>query len=510
AAPCLYLTASRFRNPQQPPRFAAFLRAHLQAMRLHDITVRPYDRVVSFCWEQRQAPGATLRLLHELQGQQANVLLVDAEDMILDALKYAPPSAGTRRTIVPGERYQPFAAPPSRLLLPALTVEMLQQLQAQGTFDAAHMQRLVIGLSPVLAAELLHRSHGQPRVCWELLQELRQHYDQGTFTVALYTTPHGEQHLSVLPLTHCACTVTSFPGAQQAVAAVYEPSLEAHALDQLRRATHKSLQQRLRKLRQKMHHLAQDRQKLESYHAAQRYGTLLVTQHVPRGSTSVTVVDYYSPTQAPVTIALDPRLSLQDNARVYFKRYRKAQHGLEKIQERLAQCSVEEQSLETLEQQLVHAEDWDTVETIALELGGTPTVPLQRTRGETPAALPYRQFVLSDGSLVYCGKSNQGNEVLLRQVAAPEDLWLHAHRQAGAHVVLKLSSPTEVSPGALQQAAALAAFYSKGKHAAAVEVMYTPAKNVRKFRGARPGQVQVSTYRTLEVTPQLPATTRAM
>jgi predicted ribosome quality control (RQC) complex YloA/Tae2 family protein len=127
-----------------------------------------------------------------------------------------------------------------------------------------------------------------------------------------------------------------------------------------------------------------------------------------------------------------------------------------------------------------------------------------RTAVLTPAALPYRTFVLRDGSTLYCGKHNQGNDVLLRQVASPEDLWLHAYQQAGAHVILKVRPHQEVALQTLLQAAALAAFYSKGKEAASVVVMYTRAKYVRKFRGARPGQVQVTEYRTVKVAPQLP------
>ncbi|HSX79671.1 MAG TPA: NFACT RNA binding domain-containing protein, partial [Candidatus Saccharimonadia bacterium] len=126
-----------------------------------------------------------------------------------------------------------------------------------------------------------------------------------------------------------------------------------------------------------------------------------------------------------------------------------------------------------------------------------------------PAELPYRTFVLRDNSTVYCGKNNQGNDVLLRQVATSEDIWLHAHRQAGAHVVLKARPHQEVAHQTLLQAAALAAFYSKGKEAASVEVIYTRAKYVRKFRGARPGQVQVTEYRTVAVAPQLPEVERS-
>src|SRR5205823_6894835 len=176
--------------------------------------------------------------------------------------------------------------------------------------------------------------------------------------------------------------------------------------------------------------------------------------------------------------------------------------------ELLAQCAEEERYLEGVEQQIAQAEEWETLEAVALELGASPSRPVASHRVALPtsAALPYRTFVLRDGSTLYCGKHNQGNDVLLRQVATPEDIWLHAYQQAGAHVVLKSHPGHEVPHQTLLQAAALAAFYSKGKDAASVAVIYTPAKYVRKFRGARPGQVQVTTYRTVEVAPQLPAT----
>lgn len=512
AWPRLHLTTARFRNPSHLPRFAAFLRAHLTQVRLCDITVQPYDRVVSLCWERPGEPAPALRLIHELREQHANVLLVDAHDVILDALKHVPEERAPRGPILPGQPYQPVPLPPQRRLISALTIEELERLQQQDAFDALHLQRLVVGLSPLLATELVYRSQGKPQVCWELLQELRQHYEQGTLGLSIHTTPQGAPYLSALPLTHCPGTGASFASAQDAVAALYEPLLGTTALTHLRSTVQKTVRQQLKKLRHKMANLAQDFQKLESYLPYQYYGTLLVAQRVPRGATSVTVVDYYSPDQAMVTIPLDPRLSLQDNAQTYFNKYRKAKHGLVKVQAFLAQCTEAERYLEGVEHQVTQAEDWETLDAVAQELGALPSrgasparpVTPRRVAVPTPAVLPYRTFVLQDGTTLYCGKSNQGNEALLRQVAQPEDLWFHAYQQAGAHVLLKVSQRQEASPQTLLQAAALAAFYSKGKDAASVTVMYTPAKYVRKFRGARPGQVQVTEYRTVEVAPQLP------
>ena len=156
--PRLHLSTVRFHNPQHPPRFAAFLRAQLTQVRLCDITVQPYDRVVSFCWERPGESALALRLIHELQGQQANIILVDAHGIILEALKHVSVERMPHRPVLPGQPYQPRPLPPQRWLVSNLTIEALQQLQAQDTFDSSHLHRLIVGLSPILATELVYRS----------------------------------------------------------------------------------------------------------------------------------------------------------------------------------------------------------------------------------------------------------------------------------------------------------------------------------------------------------------
>ena len=268
--------------------------------------------------------------------------------------------------------------------------------------------------------------------------------------------------------------------------------------------------QRLQKLRKKIANLHQDHQKLQSYLPYQHYGTLLLAQRLPRGASTASVVDYYSAEQATVQIPLEPRLSVYDNAQTYFKKYRKAKNGLGTIELLLTQCREAEQRLEGLMQDAAEAKYRQELETIAAAVEATS--PRLRRRSTPVASLPpriavpYRTFALPEGYTLYCGKSDQGNEALLRHVATAEDIWLHAHQHAGAHVVLKGQAPQEVPDSILRTAAAVAAFYSKGKDGTSVEVLYTRAKHVRKLRGARPGQVQVREYRTITVTPQLPET----
>lgn len=502
----IHLTSLRFENPPTPPRFAAYLRSQLQRSRLLHVSVQPYDRIVSFTWERRDAAPVTL--VHELLGAQSNLLLVDAEGTILELLKRVAPDDGNRRSLLPGQPYQRPPQPSHRRSLATLTLTDLVELSRQAQFDATHLQRLVIGLDPVVTTELLTRSQGDPEVCWNQLQTLRHAYDHGTLSFYLCTLPDGSQHVSALPLTHTASHVAPYEDVQEALSAVYDPRMHTALLEYAQQGARKRLRQQLRRLRKKSQNIQKDHDKLQGYLDYQRYGTLLMGQHVPRGATQVEVVDYYDPAQATLTIPLDPKRSTQENAQAYFKKYRKAKSGLAKVQTLLDQCAVDEQKLERLVQQVGQAKDWADVNQLAANLPGRqaerPYQPGRPTRPKAAPSQPYRIFTIHDGATLYCGKNNQGNDALIRQVAHAEDLWFHAHGHAGAHVLLKVPPQQAVSQEALVEAASIAAYYSKGKTSVAVEVIYTQAKNVRKFRGARPGQVQVTTYQTLEVTPQSP------
>ena len=503
----LHLTSLRFENPPSPPRFAAYLRSQLQRARIQHIAVEPYDRIVHITWERRD--DAPVTLIHELLGAQSNLLLVDAQGIILELLKrVAPDEDRHRRVLLPGQPYQAPSQPTHRRSLSALALSDLTDLARDNPLDASRLQRLVIGLDPVLATELIQRSQGDPEACWAELQALRQHYDQGTLSVYLCTFADGTQRVSALPLTHSASQVEPCDDIQEALAAVYDPHMHTAWLKSAQQDTLKQLNQQLRRLRRKSQNIQRDFDRLQSYLDCQRYGTLLMGQNAPRGASQIDVVDYYHPEQPTLTIPLDPKQSTKENAQAYFKKYRKAKSGLDKVQTLLDQCATDTQALESLARQVERAETWADVQLLATEQPGSKPNTQRKARApaqpkEAPTQ-PYRTFTIHDGATLYCGKNHRGNDALLRQLAHPEDLWFHAHGHAGAHVLLKVKPQQAVPPQTLAEAAAIAAYYSKAKTAAAVEVMYTQAKNVRKFRGARPGQVQVTTYQTLEVTPQAP------
>ena len=105
---------------------------------------------------------------------------------------------------------------------------------------------------------------------------------------------------------------------------------------------------------------------------------------------------------------------------------------------------------------------------------------------------------------MWAGRNNRENDQLTHRLASQNDYWFHAHGYAGAHVVLRREDPDR-EPGAknLAEAAAIAAYWSKGKTAKKVPVVYTLVKYVSKPRGGQPGQALMRREKTLVVEPAL-------
>ena len=100
------------------------------------------------------------------------------------------------------------------------------------------------------------------------------------------------------------------------------------------------------------------------------------------------------------------------------------------------------------------------------------------------------------------GRNNRQNDYLTLKVAKKDDLWLHTQKIPGAHVIIR-SQGKEIPPATLEEAASLAAYYSRARNSSKVAVDYTQVKNVYKPKGARPGMVLYKEQSTVYVEPVL-------
>jgi predicted ribosome quality control (RQC) complex YloA/Tae2 family protein len=127
---------------------------------------------------------------------------------------------------------------------------------------------------------------------------------------------------------------------------------------------------------------------------------------------------------------------------------------------------------------------------------------------DSQAEVPFRTFTVAGGFQVWVGKSSESNDLLTLKYAKPSDLWFHTRASSGSHVVLRMGTGKgEPGKRAIEEAASIAAFYSKMKTAKHVPVAMTKRKYVRKPRGAPAGTVTIEREKLLFVNPKLPDVT---
>ncbi|MBR5359870.1 MAG: DUF814 domain-containing protein, partial [Lachnospiraceae bacterium] len=97
-------------------------------------------------------------------------------------------------------------------------------------------------------------------------------------------------------------------------------------------------------------------------------------------------------------------------------------------------------------------------------------------------------YLSRDGFHMYVGKNNYQNDELTFKVAEGGDWWFHAKGMPGSHVIVKTEGK-ELPDRTFEEAARLAAHYSKGADAGKVDIDYLQRKNVKKPNGAKPGYV---------------------
>jgi predicted ribosome quality control (RQC) complex YloA/Tae2 family protein len=212
-----------------------------------------------------------------------------------------------------------------------------------------------------------------------------------------------------------------------------------------------------------------------------------------------------------VLVKLDPKRSAGQNAELYFKKYKKARIGLTIITERLRQAREEGSYLRSALADLDSASDRETHDLIRSELAAKGYIKKEgkgKGNNKPRATEPAYRKVVHGGWEILIGKSAASNDYITLRLARPDDLWLHAEGMPGSHVLIRNPERADIPSDVLMKAAALAAYYSKGRGAGKVSVTYTRAKFVKKPKGANAGTVTLSERRTVMAVPHSPLAER--
>jgi predicted ribosome quality control (RQC) complex YloA/Tae2 family protein len=530
ANPRICLAGDRGPYPQTPPGFCMLLRKHIQGGRVSRVEQKGTERVIEFTVDTVNELGFSKnkKLSVEIMGKHSNIILLDTQsERIIDSIKRLTPEMNRYRQTLPG---CPYVAPPSHGKLPWYGIDgghMETALAAVGPFPpedrraaaesvSKAIMSLAQGISPRVADELADEALTETlsgvtiaEASLRALQRLADRTRAGNYAPVVYLDRDGrplEFHAFPLASFEGACEARRFGDINDAVDFYYANRIASNRIRQKASDLLKAEKNCLDRLFLKKQRLLEDLARAENAGGDRLFGELLTANlHVLKpGQKSAVLTNYYDGSE--VEIPLDPRMSPSQNAQRYYRLYGKAKTA---VIEKKAQLEETDKEIAYLESVLSFTENASTVEeTDALRLELIESGYLRRGRQAAakkqakpkPDPLSYT----ADGGLrVQVGRNNRENDLLTFKKAAGGDLWLHTKDIPGAHVIL-FTGGKEASPAALSEAAAIAAWHSKGRTSDNVPVDYTLAKYVKKPSGAKPGMVIFTNNRTLYVKPALP------
>ena len=505
--------------PSEPTDLGVALTEHLGGRGVERVKALLPDRILKIEF------SGGLALVAELMGRASNLLLLDETDRIL---RLARDPQGDPRGLLPGETYR-APARARRWVVPDqgdLSHEAFESLlAASGTQAEEGLLTGLPGLSPHIAREILHR-RGLGDDPWRAFQELRGRLEAATLQPVLYAPRPLEDleasHLLtartlfafVFPLAH-ATGLTEIPyrtinEAEEAATGCLLTHLAHARLVQ-------SLASMLAKERRRAGDLAEtltaelaEAERAEELH--RRYGELILAGLATgrREGNTLRVTDHYDPEGKEIDVPLDGRLGLAENAQRYFKSARRGQRALRMIPARLAALETRRAALDAAAADLALARDPEGL--AQLERGWQSAGLLKAFRktqradvGKPAEYVEVREFHTKEGFTILVGKSAAENDHLTFSVGAPHDLWLHASGWPGAHVIVRNPGRLGSLPDeTILQAAAIAAYFSRGRTEKALDVDVAWRRHVRKGRGMSPGMVMLKKHRTVRVAPGLP------
>jgi predicted ribosome quality control (RQC) complex YloA/Tae2 family protein len=222
-----------------------------------------------------------------------------------------------------------------------------------------------------------------------------------------------------------------------------------------------------------------------------------------REGNKVRLTDYYADGAPSIEIEIDENHSLQDEAAARFRQYTKAKRAADEIAERLKQIDRESEELERRLQQLdaiIQSRDEAGLETFEKPAPAPKVTPKKSGKPEKISGV--RRYLSTDGYEILVGRTARDNDNLSFRVAQPNDLWMHTGDYPGSHVVVRNPTRKEIPQRTIIEAAQLAGKFSQASEDAKVVVHYTERKFLSKPKGAAPGLVRLSRFRSITVEPK--------
>ena len=511
----IHFTETKYENPAVAPMFCMLARKHFSSARLISVTQPDFERIVELHFEATNEMGdrVNLKIICEFIGNQTNIILVDNNNRILDAVRRSDIES-TKRLVQPGAVYEyPETQGKINPLLSDTRILVNEVLKQQSMILSKALLNCIDGLSPLICREIAFKSYNDDVAVEEIkdtdplvecIENLKTDLTDNKKAILIcredgssadFTYTEIEQYGSVMKNIYCenySKLLDEFYAKRENEARIKRAATDVSKLvnNAYTRAV-KRLAARKEELKN-----CEDRENLRIY------GELLKANlyRIENGSRFAEVENYYDPEFKTVRIPLDPALTPANNAAKYFKDYKKSYTAQQTLTELTAHDKQEIVYLESVVEALDRCETLSDLGEIRDELYEAGYIHRTASQKKSREPSHFLEYTSAEGYRILVGRNNRQNDYITTKLASKNDMWFHVKNIPGSHVIV-FSGGGDISEETLVKAATLAAENSKASRSAQVPVDYTPIKYVKKPNGAKPGMVIYTTNRTLFVTP---------
>lgn len=546
--PLVYLTDTNKPSPMTAPNFCMLLRKHIQNGRVTNIEQPSLERIIIFEIEHMDELGDMRhkRLIVELMGKHSNIIFTDEDNKIIDSIKHINSFISSVREVLPGRDY---FIPMANEKLDPLTVDkntFISAVSGKALVLSKALYTTFTGFSPIMSEELCYRAgidssipanalheidgfiQNNPDESTNLLESasnkplanestsdnliyklyaefnsLVNNINSGVFVPNIIFRDDIPVDFGVVDITQYSdLSKKDMPSVSSMLSEFYSKKAEVTRIRQksvdLRKIITTALERNYKKYDLQIKQL-KDTEKKDKYKV---YGELINTYGygLDPMAKSFEADNYY--TGEKITIPLDNTMTPQENAKKYFEKYNKLKRTEEALSVQAAETKNEIEHLESISSSLDIAlleEDLTQIKEEMIESGYIKHKGVNKKVKITSKPFHY---VSSDGFHMYVGKNNFQNDELTFKFANGNDWWFHAKKMPGSHVIVRTEGK-ELPDRAYEEAAALAAYYSKGREQTTVEIDYVIKKEVKKPAGSKPGFVVYYTNYSMSIKPDI-------
>ena len=509
--PLMYITDEIRKSPSVAPNFCMLLRKYIGNGRIIDIKQPEFERIADIEIEHFSEMGDLIHehLIFEIMGRRSNIILVGENGVILDAIKRVPGDLSTVRIILPGQKYE---MPPSQNKKNPFYYKEREQFNELLKMTGAvgkMFPSCITGFAKQTGEEICLRANVDPRVnvselsnndiehLFDAYIKLINDIESENYNPIIFFE-HGIPHDYAAFDSECMMEKKKYSSMSELLQNYYHDKERAVRIHQKAQDLKRVIDHAVERASKKLDIQNAQLDGTKNRDMLRIYGELLNTYgySLSGGEKNFVCQNYYDEGRE-INIPLDPLLTASENSKKYFAKYNKEKRTYAALTEWTEKTKEELDYLISARHALQIADSEGDIAELRMELRKSGILQSEkktkkeerRDKSNGQSKSRPMHFVTSDGYDIYVGRNNLQNDYLTFHVAGSSDMWFHAKKIPGSHVILRRHGNEEFPDHAYIDAARLAAHFSSTGDASKVEIDYTERKNLKKPPAAHPGFV---------------------